>query len=152
MYDAMKKNIKDIFLSFRLKMRQNTLSHIKSFLIYLGSGFAISILSFFENGRNLSLSHRACDAFFIAFVLIGGLGALLFISNQGVFDIIGFSLRKVFVTHWGSKKTREESRKETFSDYKEKRRNNSKSSLPPLLAGCFFFVLSVIMLIFFYIS
>lgn len=112
----------------------------------MAAGLAISALSFFLSDMSYTLSHKACNAFFTASVIIGGLGALRFISNQGFFDIIGFSLREVFETHWGSKKAQEESTKETFADYRERRREHNKDALPPCVAGGVFLVLSFIML------
>lgn len=124
--------------------------NLKPFPLYICAGFAISALSFALDSKTHAIFHRASDAFFVSFVAIGGLGGLLFVSNHGLFDLIGFSMRKVFNTHWGSKRLREENRKNTYAEYTKNRGQRRQNAGAPLAAGGVFLILSLAMLALFY--
>ncbi len=101
----------------------------KAFWIPLLIGAVISALVFFlGKASEYPLAHRLCDAFFIAGVVVTGCGGLHFVSNQGMFDLMGFSVRLLFHIHWPwtAPRTKDEG-KETFVDYKERKRAQRKS-------------------------
>ncbi len=73
----------------------------RAFLIPFAAGAVISAAVFFLSGTDgRRTAHLLCDAFFVAGVLVTGFGGLHFAGNQGLFDIISYSVRLVFHIHW----------------------------------------------------
>ena len=56
-----------------------------------------------------------CDATFVAGVIVGGIGGLLLISGEGLFDIIAYGVSKAFQFLFVNKEKRDN---EAFIDYK----------------------------------
>lgn len=121
----------------------------RAFLIPFAVGAAISAAVFFLNGTSERRAvHLLCDAFFVAGVLVTGMGGLHFAGNQGLFDIMGYSVKLVFHIHWPwtAPRTAEEG-KESFADYKERKRDSRRSSAGTLLAGAVYLALAAAMLL-----
>ena len=115
-------------------------------------GAAISAVVFFlSDASQRGTIHLLCDAFFIAGVLVTGFGGLHFAGNQGLFDIMSYSVKLVFHIHWPwtTSSTADEG-KESFADYKERKRAGRKSSAGTLLAGVVYLALAFVMLFFYF--
>lgn len=125
----------------------------KAFWISLFVGAVLSALVFFlGNNAGRGLVHRLCDAFFVAGVVVAGCGGLHFVSNQGMFDLMGYSIRLLFHIHWPWMAPRnKEEGKETYVDYKERKRAERKSPAGTLLAGAVYLTLAGMMLLIFYL-
>lgn len=121
----------------------------RAFLIPFAAGAVISAAVFFLGGTDgRRAAHLLCDAFFVAGVLVTGFGGLHFAGNQGLFDIISYSVRLVFHIHWPwtAPRTAAEG-KESFADYKERKHTSRKSSAGTLLAGAVYLALAAVMLL-----
>ena len=83
-----------------------------------------------------------CDGFFVAAVLLGGLGGLTWVRNQGVFDSAVYSVKTAFSVRWRMFGDYRESREE-YQDRKAKGRGPAG---PLLLAGGVYLLVSVALL------
>ena len=120
----------------------------KSFLISLAVGALVSAVLYLAGGSSgTGVVHRLCDAFFVAGVLIAGSGGLLFVRNQGLFDIMSYGIKTVFNIHWPwiAPRSKEEG-KEAFHEYRLRKREIRKSPAGILLAGAVYLALALVML------
>ena len=88
-----------------------------------------------------AIFHVLTDAFFIPGVLIFGIGALIFVTNEGAFDAITFGLK----SFWSMFSKKLKHNRETYYDYRSAR---SEKKLPfgfLLICGLFFFAVSMVM-------
>ena len=85
--------------------------------------------------------HVLTDAFFIPGILIMGMGALIFVTNEGAFDAITFGLK----SFWSMFSKKLKRNRETYYDYRSAR---SEKKLPfgfLLICGFLFFAVSMVM-------
>lgn len=92
----------------------------KRYLIAIGIGTAISLSILFSResfGKDILAERYGdfSDAFFVAGVLLAGAGGLVFVANNGIFDMIKFGVAKA-VSIIRSEKHRRESPR-TYHDY-----------------------------------
>ncbi len=120
----------------------------KAFRVMLLVGFAIfAAVLVLDLTRENSVVRSLCDGFFVAGMLVMGMSGLMYVSNEGVFDIFGFGISHLFTTRWPGLSTMpDDHRKEKYVDYKERKRKNPSKPLPVLLAGAVYMVLAVLML------
>lgn len=121
----------------------------KGILIYLGVGLAITVGVIALNWqKGYMFSHLLCDGFFVAAVALLGFGGLKFTRNQGMFDMLTYSISTTFQLHYPFTKMNSplEERQESFLDYKERKRAKRKSASELLWAGLAYLVLALIML------
>lgn len=121
----------------------------RAFLLPLGTGAAIAMLTFFLSGETEGgLVQRLCDCFFVPGMLITGISGLSYAKNEGMFDIFSFGIRTVANIHWPwvSPKPADE-KKETFADYRIRKSKERKSPKGMLLAGLVYLGLAGIMLV-----
>lgn len=99
--------------------------------------------------RGHSMLRMLCDGFFVAAVVLLGMGGLKFARNQGAFDMMTYSLKTVFHLHYPFSKMNSplEEREEDFVDYKERKRAKRKSSAEMLWAGLLYLILAAIFLV-----
>ena len=84
------------------------------------------------------------DGCFVSAVLIGGLGALIWISTTGIFDIFKYGFSSLLVLFTPFRKPKDQM---SFYDYKTYQAEKRKPARPELLAvGAFFLILSVLLL------
>ncbi len=122
----------------------------KGILIYLGIGSVIAIAVIVLNWQKAyAWTHLLCDGFFVAAVALLGFGGLKFTRNQGVFDMLTYSVSTTFQLHYPFTKMNSplEERPETFIDYKERKRAKRKPASELLWSGLVYLVLAVIMLV-----
>ena len=85
------------------------------------------------------------DGCFVAAVLIGGVGALTWISTTGLFDIFAYGFSSVIVLFTPFRKPRDQM---SFYDYKTCRAEKRRPARFELLAaGAFFLALSILFLV-----
>lgn len=122
----------------------------KGIIIHLCIGAAIVIGVIVLNWQYEYLwSHLLCDGFFVAAVVLLGFGGLKFTRNQGVFDMLMYSVSSTFQIHYPFTKMDSplQERQETFLDYKERKRAKRKSAAELLWAGLVYLVLALIFLV-----
>lgn len=121
----------------------------KDFWISLAVGLLpVLAVWYFNASSGRSLAHLLCDCFFVAGVLVAGSGGLLFVRNQGMFDLMSFGVMMVLHIHWPwtAPRTAEQG-KETFAAYRERKREERRSPAGVLWAGAVYLALSVLMLV-----
>lgn len=122
----------------------------KGIIIHLCIGAAIVIGVIVLNWQYEYLwSHLLCDGFFVAAVVLLGFGGLKFTRNQGMFDMLMYSVSSTFQIHYPFAKMDSplQERQETFLDYKERKRAKRKSAAELLWAGLVYLVLALIFLV-----
>ncbi len=125
----------------------------KSFLISLAVGAVITAAVCIMNVTGDSYVYGGipmllCDGFFVAAVLVLGVGLLGFAKNCGYFDMMTYGVSFVLHTRWpviGAIK--EEHEGEKFVDYKQRKKKERKSSRGPILAGAVYMALATLMLL-----
>ena len=81
-----------------------------------------------------------CDGFFVAAVMLLGVGTIRAVSNRGAFDVAGYGLR-IAIELALPVLRREE--KEDIHQYRERKEAERKSPAGLLLAGAVYLVLSL---------
>ena len=84
------------------------------------------------------------DAFFVPGVVIFGLGALVFASNGGAFDMLRYAVIKLFDLF---KRDLTKVKFRTFYDYREAQKEKNRSFTFMLIVGAAFLVLAAVFLI-----
>lgn len=85
--------------------------------------------------------HILCDSFFVVGVTVAGVGALVFVSNEGAFDGLTFSVR-AFVQIFRKPEKRN---RETYFDYRTKRSQTKFSFAFILICGVILIAVSMVM-------
>lgn len=124
---------------------------MKTFIKYLitfGVGCLLSFWVMFSKGvfamtDPATIFHILSDSFIVAGVLLGGLGLLVFVSNEGVFDILVFGTKQFF----GFFRKNKRQKYADFYEYKTAKRGEKLKFGSILVVGVFFIILAVIMLI-----
>ena len=124
---------------------------MKTFIKYLitfGVGVILSAIVMYSKGLfaqtdAATIYHILSDSFIVSGVLLGGLGLLVFVSNEGVFDIIIFGTRQFF----GFFRKKKDTKYADFYEYKESRAQNKLKFGSILVVGAFFVALSAVMLV-----
>lgn len=118
---------------------------IKNYLITLIIGLLIAFLvmslkgAFSEDDSKEVIKH-ICDGFFISSVCVGGLGLLVFCSNEGAFDMIVYGL-KSFLRFFLPKKDK---KYDSFYDYRVEKAKNKIRMGFILYVGLFLMLLAII--------
>ena len=93
--------------------------------------------------RDYGWSRSVCDGFFVAAVILLGLGTIRAVSNRGAFDVTGYGLRMAVELVLPVLRREE---KEDIHQYRERKEAKRKSSAGLLLAGAVYFALSLVAL------
>ena len=125
------------------------------YLITFGIGSVISVLLMWyfglfaaQNATKVDIAFTLCDAFFIPGILILALGALVFASRNGAFDMLVYAVKYVFTLHFRRK---DEASKGTFYDYKTEKAGKEKTPcLYLVIVGLVFLAAAGICLLLFY--
>lgn len=120
----------------------------KDFLYNLLFGGIIAAAVFVLNyNRGYLLMRCICDAFFVAAVLLLGVGGIKGVRNKGAFDIMGYGVKSTLELIIPMLRKNE---KEDLYGYRERKEADRKSAGGMLLAGVVYLGLSVIALILYY--
>ena len=118
---------------------------VRDFLLNLAIGAAVAAAVFALNmSREYGVLRCVCDGFFVAAVLLLGIGGIKAVRNSGSFDVAGFGLRHVVDITVPALRRGEQ---EDMQQYRERKALERKSSVGLLLAGVVYLVLSVIALV-----
>lgn len=98
--------------------------------------------SFAKTGQ--SLMGDLCDAFFVPGVITAGLGALVFATNGGAFDMLAFGVKKLFDLF---KRDMTKVKYRTFYDYRQAQKEKKRSFASLLIVGSAFVVIATVFLI-----
>lgn len=116
----------------------------KTFLIDLMIGAMVTVpVYFLSAGRGYPVLHCLCDGFFVAAVLLLGVGGIRAIRNRGAFDVAGFGLKlAVRITFPFLQGDSEED----ILEYRRKKNEKRKGAGGLLAAGAVYLMLSIITL------
>ena len=95
----------------------------------------------FAQSEPVMIFHILSDSFIVPGVLLSGFGLLIFVSNEGAFDILTYGVRS-FLGFFKKNPKREY---ETFYDYKVSRASKKLRFGTVLVCGLFFLLIAVIM-------
>ncbi len=116
------------------------------YVITLLAGFAGAALiawnkDIFAQTDPQKIFHILSDAFCVIGVVEAGFGALIFVSNEGMFDVVVYGFQNFLAMF------RKEYKKKyaTFYDYRVSREGKKTKFGFMLICGCFFMVITVIM-------
>ena len=127
----------------------------KSFIVWLilGLGVTAGIVALNWH-QDYTWPHMLCDGFFTTAVLYLGMGGLKFVRNQGVFDMMSYSISSVFQIHYPFSKMDSplNARQEDFVDYKERKKAKRTGAGDLLWAGLVYVILSGIMLVVYFLT
>lgn len=91
----------------------------------------------------VDIFHILCDCFFVVGVVATGVGALVFVSNEGVFDGIVYGVR-AFVNIFRKEDNRN---RESYFDYRARKAENKFSFVFLLICGLIFLAVAGAMLV-----
>lgn len=97
----------------------------------------------------ISVLHQLCDGFFVAGVMLTGVGGLKFCGNRGAFDMMAYSVSYVFylVFPGANAKRPQEQQNEKYYDYVQRKQENRKPTGSMWLVGLAFLAVSVLLLV-----
>lgn len=124
---------------------------LTKYLVTFAVGLLIALLvaiyrGAFEAEEAKQVVRYLCDAFFVATICVGGLGALVFVSSEGAFDMLAYGLRSFFSLFKGTGKRKYDS----YYDYKQSKAKNKMESGFMLYVGLFFLLVTIVLYIVFY--
>lgn len=105
----------------------------------VGAVLAASVCAL-NMGRGYGWSRSACDGFFVAAVMLLGMGSLRAVGNRGAFDVAGYGLHMAVELALPVLKRQE---KEDLHQYRKRKAANRKSPAGLFGAGAVYFVLSL---------
>ena len=121
---------------------------MKTFVKYLITLIFGCVLSFtvmysknlFAQTDPATIFHILSDSFVVSGVLLAGLGLLVFVSNEGVFDILVFGTKQFF----GFFRKVKTQKYADFYEYKAAKSQNKVKFGSILVCGAFFMLLTVV--------
>lgn len=117
----------------------------KSVIMNLVVGLLIAVpVALLDWGMEKVLLHRLCDGFFVAAVVLLGVGGLKVARNAGTFDMMSYGLGAAFKMTFPWIKM--EKKDADFVAYKERKREERKPAADLLIAGAIYLVLALIFL------
>ena len=96
-----------------------------------------------------SIPRLLTDGFFVAAVILLGLGGIIFAANGGTFDMMGYSMKSFLGIVIPGTRLGDPHDGESFLDYKERKAEKRKSPTALLAAGCFHLAVSMLMMVIF---
>ena len=96
-----------------------------------------------EKTKITDVLHLLCDGFFVPAVLMLGISGLAFVSNNGIFYVLGYAFKTLLSVHNWSQKNKFGER-QTYGDYvEEKRAKGTKFPTEFLVVGLVFLAISI---------
>ncbi len=105
---------------------------------------------FTEEKSRIDVISALCDAFFVAGVVVIGIGALIWASDKGAFDGLGYSISSLFNLHKPAGKGLNWKKSETYEEYVERKHapeKKNKSMNMLLIIGAVLLLIAIIFLI-----
>lgn len=101
--------------------------------------------------QDFTIVHRLCNGCFVAGMMMGGAGVILYCASKGAFDLFGYSAREglnLIMPIFGSNPLTAEGKRESYYDYCMRKREEPKKPIGHLLiVGGGYLVISGILLI-----
>ena len=120
----------------------------KTFLISAAAGVVIAAaVVAIEWTRGYPLIHLLADGFFVAAVLLLGVGGIMAARNAGLFDIMGFSMKSLLGVVIPGARLADSHDNESLLEYKERKAESRKSPAPMLIAGGIHLAIAAVMLV-----
>ena len=94
-----------------------------------------------------AVMHILSDACFVPGVLLAGVGLIIFASNGGVFDMLGYAVIRIFDM---LKRDPRNKKYKDFYEYREAKKDRKRGMAFMLIVGAVFILLAVIFLIVYY--
>ena len=128
-------------------MALNLKKHYKSYLISFIIAIVVGLIPFFLVSF---INGSALDGVTLAAIILLGLGGLMFVANEGFFDIFAYGFKQMGTAMFGKKPNANND----FPGYKEdkrlKREESPKIFFSFLIAGCIFLLALIILKIIFF--
>lgn len=131
------------------RLKQLLIKYAVAVAICTGIFFMVLFMRDFFSQTELSQKIRyLSDAFTISGVLTVSFSLLIFLSDEGAFDGIGYALKsaiRVIIPMTGVKKA------ESYKDYRDRKHSKGKVKgyAPALITGLFFLLLGIVFMIIF---
>lgn len=122
-----------------------------NYLIAVVIGIAITILTFvalelFTTTETLDIIRIICDGFVVSGLVLIGVGALIWTTNEGTFDIIKYGVSLMLLSMFSKIERR---KYKDFYEYREaKSKNKAQFKFLLIVGACFLFVGIVIFVIY----
>ncbi len=124
-------------------MKKKALRYIITLLIgFVTAGVVAYSQGLFSQTETVKILHILSDSFCVPGVLITGLGALIFVSNEGGFDALSYGMTSFFDIFRKEKKNKYR----TFYDYKQARAEKNLRCGYILICGLIFLATSLLLL------
>lgn len=109
----------------------------------------VAFVLFMYRNEGHSLLHLLLDGFTAAGVLIGGLGGLKFVRNQGAFDVMSYGVSNTLHTTLPFLKSQDrlDDQEESFSDYRKRKSAARKPAWDMLITGGIFLAIALVLLV-----
>lgn len=132
-----------------MESNKKWLKYVITAVIGVGLAAAVSVWQGFAPGQAPALAARhLSDGFFVAGLLLAGLGALVWVSSTGFFDMLSYGVHSLLVLFSVLRRPEEHM---SFYEYKlEKDQKRGKPMVHLLIVGLFLIALSVLCLVLYY--
>ena len=107
----------------------------------------VSVRGIFAEDRVREVMRLLSDASFAVGIILSGVGLLFFASNNGVFDMLGFSMTLLFGVF---KRDVSERKYKDFYEYREAKKERKRSVAYLLLVGLGYIAIAAIFLLLYY--
>ena len=101
--------------------------------------------------QEFTIVHRLCNGFFVAGMMMGGAGVILYCAGKGAFDLFGYSAKEglnLIMPIFSRDHLSPDGKKESYYDYCMRKREEPKKPIGHLLiVGGGYLVLSGILLV-----
>ncbi|MDD7092651.1 MAG: DUF3899 domain-containing protein [Eubacteriales bacterium] len=135
-------------------MKKKIISYVIAFTIAIGIFFLVcglrGILT--EEKDKVYVIITLCDAFFVPAVFFMGIGALVWASDEGAFDGLGYSVSSLINLHKPVGRGLDWKEKESFQKYVERKHKKSGKKTKNIffIIGAIFLIVAIILLIVYY--
>lgn len=129
-------------------MKPNLLRYLISAAVGLALSCVIMLTqNIFGQTRGSEVFRIMSDSFFAVGVLLAGVGLLLFVSNNGMFDMLAYGITTFFVAR---KKNVKDRKYKDYYEYKQAKSEKKRSCAYLLLVGLAFIGIAALCLIGYY--
>ena len=126
-------------------MKPNALRYLISTAVGLVLAFVIMLAqNIFGQEKGSDVFRILSDSFFVSGVLLTGAGLLLFVSNNGMFDMLSYGITTFFVAR---KKNVKERKYKDYYEYKQAKSEKKRSCAYLLIVGLAFISIAALCLI-----
>ena len=123
--------------------------YVSALFVGLVIAVPVAFAQGFSLGQASYLSARyLSDGFFVAGMLLGGIGALVWISSTGFFDIFSYGFHSILVLFSSLKNPKDHEKYYDYKTMREEKRGQPSYFL--LIVGVFFLLLAIICLVLYY--